>query len=364
MNVQDICFYLETIAPLAYQENYDNAGLLIGDPDSAVQKILLCLDVTPSVLEEAIAKKCNLVISHHPVIFKGLTKLITGDQISGIISTAIKNDLSIYAIHTNLDNILEGINGLLMKKLGISSFQVLSPKKNLLSKLATYCPLMHADALRASLFQAGAGHIGNYDNCSFNVPGQGSFRASDKANPFVGEKNHLHFENEIKIEVIFPDYLQTQIISSLRRNHPYEEVAFDIYPLKNNFEKIGAGAIGELPENMKETDFMDSVKKKLNVKFIRCTKFRGQPVKHVAVCSGAGSFLINDALRAGADVFLCGDLKYHDFFLANDKIILADIGHYESEQWVKEWLYDVLIEKFPNFAILISEIITNPVNYL
>jgi len=364
MKVQDICHYLEKIAPLSYQESYDNAGLLVGDPDSDVQQLLVCLDVTPAVMEEAIQKKCNLIIAHHPLIFKGLTRLISGDFISGMVSAAIKHDISIYAIHTNLDNTLEGINGLLLRKLGISSYKVLAPKKNLLSKLAVFCPVAHAETVRNALFHAGAGHIGNYDYCSFNVAGKGSFRASDQANPFIGEKNQLHFEEEIKIEVIFPDHLQAQIVNSLRQNHPYEEVAFDIYPLKNYFEKIGAGAVGDLPEEVQETEFLDRIKQTLEIPVIRHSEFRNLPVKRVAICSGAGSFLIHDAHFALADIFLCGDLKYHDFFLASNRMMLADIGHYESEQWVKEWLYAVLIEKFPNFAILISEINTNPVNYL
>jgi dinuclear metal center YbgI/SA1388 family protein len=363
MKVQEICNYLEQIAPLTYQESYDNSGLLLGDPVTSIRNILLCLDITPAVVDEAVSKDCNLIISHHPVIFKGVKKIISGDRDAEIILKAIKNDISVYAIHTNLDNTLNGINGLLMSKLGIPSYQVLAPKKKLLSKLATFCPLGYAEKIREALFYVGAGNIGNYDQCSFNVSGQGTFRASDKANPFVGETNKLHLEEEIKIEVIFPDHLQNDVISALKKSHPYEEVAYDIYSLKNDFDQIGAGAIGLLPEPMNEYDFLILVREVFKVQYIRHTAFRNKYIKKIALCSGTGSFLINEAKHAGADIYLCGDLKYHDFFLASDKLILADIGHYESEQWVKEWLYAVLIEKFPNFAILISDINTNPVNY-
>ncbi len=363
MKVNEICSYLETIAPLSYQESYDNSGLILGHPDNLVSKVLLCLDLTREVMEEAIARDCNLIISHHPLIFKGVTKILTGDPHADILTSAIKNDISVYAIHTNLDNSLEGINGMLMKKIGISSFRVLSPKPGLLAKLATFCPSAHADRVRTALFQAGAGHIGNYDQCSFNVAGKGSFRASEKANPFVGEKNQLHYEDEIKLEVIFPLHLQKTVVNTLLNNHPYEEVAYDIYALQNNFEKVGAGAVGDLPDDMSEDSFFKKIKEIFQIPFIRHTRFRGQPVKRIAICSGSGSFLMQEVRLAGADVFLSGDLKYHDFFLPDDRFILADIGHYESEQWVKEWLYAVLIEKFPNFAVLISEINTNPVNY-
>lgn len=363
MKVNEICSYLETIAPLSYQESFDNSGLILGHPDNLVSKVLLCLDLSREVMEEAIANDCNLIISHHPLIFKGVTKILTGDPLADILTAAIKNGISVYAIHTNLDNSLEGINGMLMKKIGISSFRVLSPKQGVLAKLATFCPSAYADQVRTALFQAGAGHIGNYDQCSFNVAGKGSFRASESANPFVGEKNQLHFEEEIKLEVIFPLYLQQTMINTLLKNHPYEEVAYDIYALQNNFEKVGSGAVGDLPDYMSEEGFFKRIKEIFQIPYIRHTKFRGQPVKRIAICSGSGSFLMQEVRLTGADVFLSGDLKYHDFFLPGDRFILADIGHYESEQWVKEWLYDVLIEKFPNFAVLISEINTNPVNY-
>jgi len=363
MVLKELCTFLESKASLSYQEEYDNAGLLIGDPDMEISGAILCLDITEDVLDEAIGRGFNMIISHHPLIFKGLKKLIHGSAETVLLSKAIKNDLAIFSIHTNLDNSLDGLNGLLMKKLGITGYQVLYPQKRLLFKLVTFCPVEYAGKIRLALFEAGAGHIGNYDSCSFNVSGQGTFRASENTNPFVGEKNVVHFEDEIRIEVIVPDHVRNQVVSSLIKNHPYEEVAYDLYPLDNYFSKIGSGAVGTLPREQSGKDFLFLVKKSLGLTVIRHSKVGSRLVKRIGICSGSGSSLIPQALEAEVDVLLTADLKYHDFFLAGDHMLLVDIGHYESEHWVKEWLYDALIEKFPNFACLISQVNTNPIHY-
>jgi len=363
MNLNDFCLFLESLAPLSTSEEYDNAGLLVGDPDMTVRKVMLCLDLTPAVMDEATAKDCNLIISHHPFIFTNLKRLTWDKVETKLIYQAVKRDMAIYAIHTNLDNALNGLNGYLMKKLGISSFKILLPKKDILSKLITFCPLAYAEKTRNALFEAGAGTIGNYNSCSFNTTGEGTFRASGEANPFVGQKNIVHFEKEVKIEVIFPNYLEGHIIKALLENHPYEEVAYDIVPLRNPFPKVGAGTIGELTNPMTNTELLLHIKNTLTLNAIRHSGLLSRPVKRVACCSGSGSFLISEAIRAGADVLITADLKYHDFFLGADRITLMDIGHYESEHWVKEWLYHAIIEKFPTFAVLISEINTNPVHY-
>jgi len=363
MVLKELCTFLESKASLSYQEEYDNAGLLIGDPDMEISGAILCLDITEDVLDEAIGRGFNMIISHHPLIFKGLKKLIHGSAETVLLSKAIKNDLAIFSIHTNLDNSLDGLNGLLMKKLGITGYQVLYPQKRLLFKLVTFCPVEYAGKIRLALFEAGAGHIGNYDSCSFNVSGQGTFRASENTNPFVGEKNVVHFEDEIRIEVIVPDHVRNQVVSSLIKNHPYEEVAYDLYPLDNYYSKIGSGAVGTLPREQSGKDFLFLVKKSLGLTVIRHSKVGSRLVKRIGICSGSGSSLIPQALEAEVDVLLTADLKYHDFFLAGDHMLLVDIGHYESEHWVKEWLYDALIEKFPNFACLISQVNTNPIHY-
>jgi dinuclear metal center YbgI/SA1388 family protein len=364
MKIAEIIRHLESLCPLSLQEDYDNCGLQLGDPDLEFQKALLCLDVTEAVIAEAVENHCNLVISHHPFIFRGIKKLTAAQPETSVITMAIRNNIAIYAIHTNLDNTLDGLNALVLSKIGVSKYRILSPMTDILSKLAVFCPVSHTEMVRQALFDAGAGHIGNYDYCSYNVRGEGTFRASDKASPFLGSKNILHVEPEVRIEVIFPRFLESKILTSLIAAHPYEEVAYDIYPLQNKLHQAGAGLIGDLDEPCDETDFLERLKQNLGIPVIRHTGFRLKPVKTVALCTGSGSFLIPQAVQAGADIFLTADLKYHDFFGLENKLMLADIGHYESEQWVKEWLYAVLIEKFPNFAFLISEVNTNPVHYL
>lgn len=364
MLVSDITSYLESISPLAYQEDYDNCGLLVGDGGMEFHKALLCLDLTEEVMGEAVRHRCNLVISHHPFIFRGLKKLTTGMPETAILKLALTNNICLYAIHTNLDNTLNGLNAFVLSRLGMKNFSILSPKPGLLSKLAVFCPVGHAEKVRTALFDAGAGHIGNYDCCSYNVDGEGTFRASGLANPFVGGKNSIHFENETRIEVVFPRHLEAGILKSLKANHPYEEVAYDIYPIDNTLAQTGAGLIGEFENPLDESEFLRLVKDRLEIPVIRHTVLRSSAVSRVALCTGSGSFLIPEAMRSGADAYLTADLKYHDFFIPGNKLLLLDIGHYESEQCVKEWLYAVLIEKFPNFAFLISEVNTNPVHYL
>jgi len=363
MKISEIIRHLESISPLSLQEDYDNCGLLLGDPALEFQKALLCLDLTKEVMAEAISNQCNLVISHHPFIFRGLKKLTQDQPETEIITLAIKNDIAIYAMHTNLDNTLDGLNASILSKLGISRYRILSPKSGLLTKLAVFCPVDHADKVRQALFDAGAGRIGNYDCCSYNVNGQGTFRASDQANPYVGEKNRIHVEQETRIEVIFPGYLENRIVEALIAVHPYEEVAYDLYPLRNKMSQAGAGLIGELDEPLDETQFLIRVKNNLNIPVIRHSPFLSKTIKTVALCTGSGGFLIREAIGANADAYLTADLKYHNFFEAENRLLLADIGHYESEQGVKDWLYDAFIEKFPTFAFLISEVNTNPVHY-
>lgn len=363
MIIGDIIEYLEDLCPVFFQEEYDNCGLLLGDPAWDFRKALLCLDVTAEVLDEAINNKCNLVISHHPAIFRGIKKLTPAQPETQVITMAIMNSIAVYAIHTNLDNTLHGLNALVFSKIGISRYRVLSPKTGLLSKLAVFCPLDHAAQVRLAIFDAGAGQIGNYTCCSFNMNGEGTFRASDKADPYVGERNRVHTEPETRIEVIFPRHLENRIIKAMKAAHPYEEVAYDLYGLNNRMYQAGAGLIGEFDEPLNEIQFLEMIRSNLGLPVIRHSPFRSRPVKTVALCTGSGSFLIRESVNAGADAFLTADLKYHDFFGLENDLLLADIGHYESEQGAKEWLHAVLIEKFPTFAFLISEVNTNPVHY-
>ncbi|MFH0865161.1 MAG: Nif3-like dinuclear metal center hexameric protein [Bacteroidota bacterium] len=363
MQINEITSHLESIAPLSLQESYDNAGLIIGNPAGTISKALITLDVTEKVIDEAIFNKCQLIIAHHPLIF-GNISIIRSDNFTGkCIIKAIKNNISIYAIHTNFDNIDSGVNAALCRKIGLLNCKILKPKKNILKKLVTFCPDKYADKVRKALFEAGAGNIGNYDSCSYNTEGFGTFRALDNANPFVGQAYKLHQEKEVRIETIFPGYNEKKLLKALFETHPYEEVAYDIYPLENAFSKVGEGMIGELEKVIGLNDFLKKLKFKLKIPVVKHNAISNKKIKKVAVCGGAGSFLISDAIANEADIFLTSEIKYHQFFEGGNSLIIADIGHYESEQFMKETLCEILNKKFPTFAVLISKVNTNPVKY-
>jgi dinuclear metal center YbgI/SA1388 family protein len=363
MKIKEISRFLEGIAPLALQESYDNAGLLTGDPEKECTGVLVTLDVTEAVILEAIKKNCNLVVAHHPLIFKGLKKLTGKNYVERTVIASIKNDIAIYAIHTNLDNLVSGVNKKLADKIGLTNCQVLSPKSGTLKKLVTFVPNKNVENLQNGLFKAGAGAIGNYNECSFMLEGKGTFTAQEGSNPYVGNIGERHFENETRIEVVFPGWLQPKIITALYENHPYEEVAFDIYSLDNSRKDIGSGLTGNLPEEIPEKEFLQLLKDQFGLKVIRHTGLTGKNIKKVALCGGAGFFLLPDAIASGSDVYVTSDVKYHEFFDADQQILLADIGHYESEQFTTDLLAEFLQEKYANFAILKTEINTNPVNY-
>jgi dinuclear metal center YbgI/SA1388 family protein len=363
MIINDLIKLLEEFAPPALQEDYDNAGLITGNSGWDCTGALICLDAIEDLVKEAISKNCNLIIAHHPIIFKGLKKITGSNYVEQTIITAIKNDIAIYAIHTSLDNVMTGVNGKIADLLGLQNRRILAPKKNLLNKLAVFVPVSHKEILMDALFGAGAGNIGQYSECSFSTEGSGSFKAEPGATPFVGKPGERHTEKEMKIEVIFPAWLQNNIISTLIKVHPYEEVAYDIFPLANPHPEAGAGIIGELPETADEMEFLQKLQHIFKTLVIKHTPFTRKPIKKVAVCGGAGSFLTSAALAAGADMFITSDIKYHEFFDAEGKLLLADIGHYESEQFTTDLLFDLLREKFPNFAVLKTGVQTNPVHY-
>ena len=363
MQIVEIIQVLETIAPLALQENYDNAGLLTGRPEWECTGILCSLDSTEEVILEAKKRGCNLVIAHHPIIFGGLKQITGTNYVERTIITAIKNDIAIYAIHTNLDNILEGVNSRIADKLGLINRQILQAKHGQLMKLFTFAPILQAEKIRIALFEAGAGTIGEYSEVSFISEGVGRFKGSQKTNPFVGQPGKLHEEKEAKIEVIFPAFVKNQILKALFLAHPYEEVAYDLVRLTNDYQSVGSGLVGELPEEMEEPGFFHMLKTTFQLKVIRHTPFLGKKIRKVAVCGGSGSFLTEKAISSGADVYISSDIKYHEFFDADNRILLADIGHWESEQFTPELLIEILQAKFPTFAVLKSGINTNPVNY-
>ncbi len=363
MKIADIISFLESLAHPSLQEHYDNAGLVIGEKNRECSGIICSLDATEEVINEAITKNYNLVVAHHPIIFGGLKKINGTNYVEKTVITAIKNDIAIYAIHTNLDNVVNGVNGRIARLLGLENISILSPKEGTLKKLFTFAPLDKAEQVRNAIFRAGGGQIGNYSECSFNAEGVGTFKGEEGTNPYVGEVGKQHRENEIKIEAIFPAWLENKVVSSMKAAHPYEEVAYDIINLANKHQGIGSGMIGELTEPMTEMNFLIHLKKIFNLRVIRHTALLNRPVKKIALCGGAGSFLVSTALAAGADIYTTADMKYHEFFDANGKILIADIGHYESEQFTIDLLTEILEQKFPNFAVLKTKVETNPVKY-
>jgi len=364
MKLRGIVDFFEEMAPTRLQENYDNAGLIIGNFDDEISKALISVDVTDEVIDEALAKGCQLIISHHPLVFKALKKFSGKSLTEKLVVRAIKNDLAIYAIHTNLDNIMSGVNSILADKLGIKNTYILSPSNSKLNKVVCFCPTEYAEKVKKAMFDAGAGNIGNYDSCSFNVEGKGSFRGLEGSKPFVGNKGEVHYEDEVRIESIIADFKTPKLIKEMIAAHPYEEVAYDIYQLENKSTLTGAGMIGELEEEIPINDFLEFVKKKLNAQHIRHNKLIDRKVKKVAICGGSGSFLINSASAQKADVYITGDIKYHEFFEHQGEMTIVDAGHFETEQFTKELIHSFLNEKFPNFAVQISETRTNPVLFL
>ncbi len=364
MKLKELISHLETLAPPAYQEAYDNSGLLFGDPEHTLTGAIISIDCTEEVVEEALQKGCNLIISHHPLIFKGIKRLSTSNYVERTLIKAIKSDIAIYAIHTNLDHVVHGVNKALGDKLGLQNLRILAPKSCLLKKLSTYCPTEHCDSLKNALFAAGAGQIGNYAECSFSLAGQGSFTPQKGAKPFVGTIGTRQVEAETKIEVMYPQHLERLVLQALKQNHPYEEVAYYLHELSNAHPEVGAGMIGELTEPQDEHTFLQLVKKQLGVPVIKHTHLLGKKVKKVAICGGSGSFLCAQAQAAGADLFITADYKYHEFFDADHKIVIADVGHFESEQFTQTLLFESITKKFPNFALHLTEQVTNPIKYL
>jgi dinuclear metal center YbgI/SA1388 family protein len=363
MLLKTIITELEKFAPLAYQESYDNCGLLTGHKEQEVTGAILCLDCIEAIVDEAIQKNCNLIIAHHPIIFSGLKKLNGNNYIERTIIKAIQNNIAIYGCHTNLDNMKLGVNKKIADKLGLINQQILSPKKSVLKKLVTFVPATHLEIVRESLFNAGAGNIGNYDSCSFILEGIGSFRGNENSNPFIGEKGKLSLEQETRLELIFETVNEATIISALKQNHPYEEVAYDIYQLENTYQNIGSGMVGELEKPISETEFLENLKSIFKVKVIKHTALTNKRIKKVALCGGSGSFLLKNAINSKSDIYISSDFKYHEFFDAENQILVADIGHYESEQFTPEIFYEIISNKFPTFASYLTETNTNPVNY-
>ncbi|MDD2634239.1 MAG: Nif3-like dinuclear metal center hexameric protein [Bacteroidales bacterium] len=364
MKVKEIISALEEFAPPQLQEDYDNTGLNIGNPNSVITGVLLCIDIIEEVIDEAIKSGCNMIVSHHPLIFGKLKKITGSNYIEKCIIKAIKNDISIYCGHTSFDSVDKGVSYTICEKLELQNLKILSPKKDFLKKISVYIPEKHVEKVRLAMFKAGAGSIGNYSSCSFNVSGTGSFKAGTNTNPYIGKKGQIHYEPEIKSEMVFPAHLESKIISAMLSTHPYEEVAYEIFSIDNEWNKAGLGMTGEPIMPLEEKELLKILKEKFNVENIRHSKLLGTKINKIAVCGGSGADFIKTAINSGAQVFISGDIKYHDYFLTENKILIIDIGHFESEQFTKEIFYDIITKKKPNFAVRFSKINTNPIkNY-
>jgi dinuclear metal center YbgI/SA1388 family protein len=364
MKVSDCLHVLENLAPTAFQESYDNSGLILGTPEKEVSGVMTCLDLSMQVISEAISQKCNLIIAHHPFIFAPLKRINPDSRTGQLIWHLIQSDIAVIAVHTNFDNVKGGINQHLANRLNLLNTRFLEPRKGLLRKLVTFCPVDYSETLRKAICDAGAGNIGNYDQCTFNAEGFGTFRANEKASPFVGKKNQLHRETEVRIETIFPAYKQNDVLSALLKAHPYEEVAYDIYPLENTSELAGSGIVGDLKEKLTKPRFFEFLMKSLKCSDLRYCDGNSTTISRVAICSGSGSFLINRAIASGAQAFVSADLKYHDFQENEGRILLVDAGHFETEIGVKDLIRIALLEKFPNFAVFASKKEKNPIKYI
>lgn len=364
MKLKDIISFLEDLAHPSLQESYDNAGLITGNSEMEIRSAIVCLDSTEEVIDEAISNGVNLVIAHHPIVFSGIKKLNGKNYVERVIIKAIKNDIAIYAIHTNLDNVMHGVNEMICKKIGLKNLKILSPKSKILRRLITFAPHEQAEEVRQAMFDAGAGHIGDYSKCSFNSEGEGTFKGSEDTDPFIGKPGELTRTREMKIETIYPVSKEKEVLKALIDAHPYEEVAYDIFTLENNYDRIGSGMVGELEKEEDEMEFLKRLSGVFKAQGIRYSSLRKKRVRKVAVCGGSGSFLLPNAISEGADIFVTADFKYHQFFDADNKVVIADVGHYESEQFTMDLLKEELNKKFPTFAVRLTGTNTNPINYL
>ena len=364
MKIKEIVSALETFAPLPLQDGFDNAGLQVGLTDAEATGALLCLDVTEAVIDEAVALGFNLIVSHHPLIFKGFKSVTGRDYVERCVMKAIKNDITVFSMHTNLDNAPQGVNCKIAEKIGLRDVNILDPKDDMLLKLVTFVPVANAESVRRVLFGAGCGCIGNYDSCSYGVKGEGTFRAQEGCRPYCGAIGETHVEPEVRIETVIPAFRSREAVKALIAAHPYEEPVYDLYPLRNAWNQAGAGVIGVLEKPETETDFLRRIKKTFEAGCVKHSRTNGRLIRTVALCGGAGAFLLPKAVAARADVFITGEVKYHDYFSYENDILIAEIGHYESEQYTKDILYSIIREMFPTLEASMTRVDTNPVKYL
>lgn len=364
MKVGELSSFLSQKINLSLQEDYDNSGLQIGDPSSEITSVLLSLDITEDVLDEAILKGVSMIVSHHPLIFKGLKSLSGETTTERIVALAIKKNIAIYSAHTNLDIIQGGVSYRMAEKMGLKNIVALSELKGRLLKVIVFVPAAYLEAVKEAMYKAGGGTIGKYDNCSFSSQGKGTFRALEGADPKVGTIGQVHSEDEYRLEVMIPDYLKSAVLKAMMDAHPYEEVAYDILRLENSFTGTGLGCYGELEKEIRAIDFLARIKEVFDARGIKYSGDKNKVIRKVALCGGSGAELIPDAIARGADIFISADIKYHSFFETDRGLVIADIGHYESEKFSLEILYEIITKKFPKFAVQFSKSNKNPINYL
>lgn len=364
LELAEIIQAIEEVAPISLQENYDNSGLIVGNSQMQISSALLALDCTEEVVLEAINKGCNMVISHHPIVFSGLKRFNGNTYVDRAIQLAIKHDVALYACHTNLDNILHnGVNHEIASKLGLIPQRVLSPKKNTLLKLSVSVPFEYKTAVEQAIFNAGAGHIGNYKDCGFTWTGEGTFTPQAGANPFDGTLNQFSKIEEQKFEVVFPSYLKRKVLDALFFAHPYEEIAHELVALENEVKSIGSGLICQFREPMSQSEFLAHLKKSMELETFKYTRSENKTIHRVAICGGSGAFLISKAKQEKCDAYITSDVKYHEYFDAENDLLLCDIGHFESEKYTVSIFAEILSKKFPNFATIFAHTNTNPVQY-
>jgi len=354
---------IELRVPPALQESYDNSGLLVGRPEMVTGGVLCSLDLTEAVLDEAAARGCGLVVAHHPIIFRKLSRLTAGGHVERCVMRALELGIGIYAWHTNLDNIKAGVSRQMALRLGWEKGRVLRPLQGVMRQLTTFVPVGQAEAVREALFEAGAGWVGNYSHASFNLRGEGTFQPEVGSTPFLGERGTMERVDEMRVELVYPYWLEKTVLKALFAAHPYEEVAYNVLKLENKVNEYGSGWLAELPEPVSAQQLLLQLKTVFGG-MIRHTCDIGRPIRRVALCGGSGSFLLPDALAEGADLLVTADFKYHEFFEADRRILIADLGHFETERFVPQLMADILSQEFASFAVLISETPTNPVSYL
>lgn len=325
---------MDELAPRHLAESWDNVGLLVGNPAQTINKILITLDVTKAVVEQAIIDGVDLIISHHPLIFKSITTVRTDLPQGQILSSLLKSNIGVYAAHTNLDIAIGGVNDVLADALDLCGVQPLAlSSTEKLCKLVVFVPQTHVETVEEAIMAAGAGHIGNYSHCSFKTDGIGTFLPLESSNPFKGNINQLERLKESRLETIMPEKISKSVIKAMLKAHPYEEVAYDIYQLMNSGPKMGLGRIGKLVTPMLLVDFANQVKAALGISSVNVVGSCTRLVKKVAVCGGAGASLLHKAAFAGADVLVTGDVKYHEGQeAAAIGMAMIDAGHFATEQ--------------------------------